>query len=166
MRPAESSSLTITRSLQTAWHALIGDVADLVGQVNDGLRLVEEAPPPATRHRGRRHHDARHEWYRCACASSRLKDVRRASSFSPSILKPAWRRKPCVLEHPGHLLKQSAGNELFDAIQAVVSGRMLYLTPLITGDVLRNLTAPADLADHELTPRQRGAASAGRKASA
>src|SRR6476661_9673952 len=32
----------------------------------------------------------------------------------------------------GYLLKQAAGNELFDAIQAVMSGRT-YLTPLITG---------------------------------
>ena len=54
----------------------------------------------------------------------------------------------------GYLLKQAAGNELFDAIHAVMSGRT-YLTPLITADVLRNLTSPADVAERELTPRQR-----------
>ena len=48
---------------------LIDDVADLVGQVNDGVRLVEDTPPPATRHRRGRHHDARHEWYRCHAAA-------------------------------------------------------------------------------------------------
>ena len=54
----------------------------------------------------------------------------------------------------GYLLKQAAGNELFDAIQAVMSGRT-YLTPLITGDVLRTLTSPTDAAERELTARQR-----------
>jgi DNA-binding NarL/FixJ family response regulator len=47
-----------------------------------------------------------------------------------------------------------AGSELFDAMQAVMNGRT-YLTPLITGDVLRNLTNPADVAERDLTPRQR-----------
>jgi len=53
-----------------------------------------------------------------------------------------------------YLLKQAAGNELFDAIKAVISGRT-YLTPLMTGDVLRKLTSPTDDAQRELTPRQR-----------
>jgi len=53
-----------------------------------------------------------------------------------------------------YLLKQAAGNELFSAIQAVTSGRT-YLTPLITGDVLRNLTTRAEATDRDLTPRQR-----------
>ena len=35
-----------------------------------------------------------------------------------------------------------------------MSGRT-YLTPLITGDVLRKLTSPTDAAERELTPRQR-----------
>ena len=35
-----------------------------------------------------------------------------------------------------------------------MSGRT-YLTPLITGDVLRKLASPADAAERELTPRQR-----------
>jgi DNA-binding NarL/FixJ family response regulator len=54
----------------------------------------------------------------------------------------------------GYLLKQAAGHELFDAIQAVMSGRT-YLTPLITGDVLRKLSSPTDSVERELTPRQR-----------
>jgi DNA-binding NarL/FixJ family response regulator len=54
----------------------------------------------------------------------------------------------------GYLLKQAAGNELFAAIQAVTSGRT-YLTPLITGDVLRKLASTTYAAERELTPRQR-----------
>ena len=53
----------------------------------------------------------------------------------------------------GYVLKQSAGEELIAAIHEVLQGRT-YLTPLITKDVISNLTEspPPDL---KLTPRQR-----------
>ena len=53
----------------------------------------------------------------------------------------------------GYVLKQSAGEELIAAIQEALKGRT-YLTPLITKDVISNLTEspPPDL---KLTPRQR-----------
>ena len=54
----------------------------------------------------------------------------------------------------GYLLKQAAGNELFNAIHAAMNGR-IYLTPLITGEVLQNMGAPSEAAERELTMRQR-----------
>ena len=53
----------------------------------------------------------------------------------------------------GYVLKQSAGEELIGAIQEVLKGRT-YLTPLITKNVIANLTesTPPTV---KLTPRQR-----------
>ena len=53
----------------------------------------------------------------------------------------------------GYVLKHAAGEELLDAIRAVMDGRT-YLTPSITGDVLK-LTASTTQAERELTARQR-----------
>ncbi len=54
----------------------------------------------------------------------------------------------------GFLLKQSAGEELVTAIEDVLRGRT-YLTPLITKDVIANLTTPEPENAVALTPRQR-----------
>jgi DNA-binding NarL/FixJ family response regulator len=54
----------------------------------------------------------------------------------------------------GFLLKQSAGDELITAIEDVLQGRT-YLTPLLTKDVLANLTTPGAAERAVLTPRQR-----------
>jgi DNA-binding NarL/FixJ family response regulator len=54
----------------------------------------------------------------------------------------------------GFLLKQSAGEELLTAIEDVLQGRT-YLTPLITKDVIANLTTPDQDTEVALTPRQR-----------
>ncbi len=51
------------------------------------------------------------------------------------------------------LLKHSAGDELIDAIDEVLNGRM-YLTPAVTRDVLETLEHPGEPA-MELTSRQR-----------
>ena len=53
----------------------------------------------------------------------------------------------------GFLLKHSAGEELVEAIESVLNGRV-YLTPAVTRDVLESLQRP-DSAKFELTPRQR-----------
>ena len=53
----------------------------------------------------------------------------------------------------GFLLKDSAGEELVEAIESVLNGRV-YLTPAVTRDVLETLQRP-DTAKIELTPRQR-----------
>jgi DNA-binding NarL/FixJ family response regulator len=54
----------------------------------------------------------------------------------------------------GYLLKAAAGEELFEAIRAVMAGRV-YLTPHITGDVLRIISGRANQGECQLTSRQR-----------
>jgi DNA-binding NarL/FixJ family response regulator len=132
---------------------LIGDVADLVGQVNDGLRLVEEArrlrPDIVVA-------DITMPGMSGIDAMRRLKAEGSGARFIFLTIHTDARLAAEAMRAgaSGYLLKQAAGNELFDAIQAVTSGRT-YLTPLITGDVLRKLSSPADAAERELTPRQR-----------
>ena len=53
----------------------------------------------------------------------------------------------------GYVLKQSAGDELIEAVRAVAGG-LTYLTPLITRDVLREMAQPGDAERISLTPRQ------------
>jgi DNA-binding NarL/FixJ family response regulator len=53
----------------------------------------------------------------------------------------------------GYVLKHSAGEELITAIREVLQGR-IYLTPLITKDVITTLTEPAPKPAVKLTPRQ------------
>jgi len=132
---------------------LITDVADLVGQVNDGVRLVEET------HRLRPDivvADVTMPGMSGIDAMRRLKAEGSEARFIFLTIHTEARLAAEAMRSgaAAYLLKQSAGNELLDAIQAVMHGRT-YLTPLVTGDVLRNLTAPADTAERELTPRQR-----------
>jgi len=54
----------------------------------------------------------------------------------------------------GYLLKHSAGEELLTAIRTVLDGRT-FLTPMVTREVLQNLSAPEAAAGPKLTPRQR-----------
>src|SRR5262245_42606912 len=132
---------------------LIADVADLVGQVNDGVRLVEEVRRlrpdivvaditmpgmsgiDAMRHLKAEGVEARFIFLTIHGEARLAAEAMRAGASA-------------------YLLKQAAGNELLDAIHAVTEGRT-YLTPLITGDVLRTLTTTVDAAERELTPRQR-----------
>jgi DNA-binding NarL/FixJ family response regulator len=54
----------------------------------------------------------------------------------------------------GFLLKQTAGDELVDAIQEVLHGRV-YLTPAVTRGVIESLKSPTGPPRIELTLRQR-----------
>jgi two-component system, NarL family, response regulator NreC len=54
----------------------------------------------------------------------------------------------------GFLLKHSAGEELLNAIQQTIEGRV-YLTPSLTREVLERMAVPADRSEPELTSRQR-----------
>jgi DNA-binding NarL/FixJ family response regulator len=132
---------------------LIDDVADLVGQVNDGVRLVEET------RRLRPDIVVADITMPVMSGIDAMRQLKAEGSEARFIFLTIHTEARLAAEAmragaSGYLLKQAAGNELFDAIQAVASGRT-YLTPLITGDVLRNLTAPPDPAERELTPRQR-----------
>jgi len=132
---------------------LIDDVADLVGQVNDGVRLVEETrrlrPDIVVA-------DITMPGMSGIDAMRQLKAEGSETRFIFLTIHTEARLAAEAMRSgaSGYLLKQAAGNELFDAIQAVVGGRT-YLTPLITADVLRNLAAPPEAAERELTPRQR-----------
>jgi DNA-binding NarL/FixJ family response regulator len=132
---------------------LINDVADLVGQVNDGVRLLEETrrlrPDIVVA-------DITMPGMSGIDAMRQLKAEGSEARFIFLTIHSEARLAAEALRAgaSGYLLKQAAGNELFDAIKAAMSGRT-YLTPLITGDVLQNLTSPADAAERELTPRQR-----------
>jgi DNA-binding NarL/FixJ family response regulator len=132
---------------------LVGDVAELVGQVNDGLRLVAEArrlrPDIVVA-------DVSMPGMSGIDAMRQLKAEGSEARFIFLTIHAEARLAAEALRSgaSGYLLKQAAGTELFDAIQAVMSGRT-YLTPLITGEVLRSLTAPSDAAERGLTPRQR-----------
>jgi DNA-binding NarL/FixJ family response regulator len=132
---------------------LIDDVADLVGQVNDGVRLVEEArrlrPDIVVA-------DITMPGMSGIDAMRQLKAEGSEARFIFLTIHTEARLAAEAMRSgaSGYLLKQAAGTELFDAIQAVMSGRT-YLTPLITADVLRNLTTPREPAERELTPRQR-----------
>jgi len=132
---------------------LIEDVADLVGRVNDGVRLVEEArrlrPDIVVA-------DITMPGMSGIDAMRQLKAEKSEARFIFLTIHTEARLAAEAMRSgaSAYLLKQAAGGELFDAIQAVAQGRT-YLTPLITGDVLRNLTAPADTGERELTPRQR-----------
>lgn len=53
----------------------------------------------------------------------------------------------------GYLLKDSAGEELVNAIHQVLQGR-IYLTPAITREVLARMAGPDDGGEQPLTPRQ------------
>ena len=132
---------------------LIADVADLVGQVNDGTRLVEETrrlrPDIVVA-------DVTMPGMSGIDAMRQLKAEGVETRFIFLTIHTEARLAAEAMRSgaSAYVLKQAAGNELFDAIQAVTLGRT-YLTPLITGDVLRNLTEPGDTAERELTPRQR-----------
>jgi DNA-binding NarL/FixJ family response regulator len=54
----------------------------------------------------------------------------------------------------GYVLKHSAGEELMRAIHEVLEGRV-YLTPLLTKDVITTLTEPTTQPAVQLTTRQR-----------
>ena len=132
---------------------LIGDVADLVGQVNDGVRLVEEVrrlrPDIVVA-------DITMPGMSGIDAMCQLKAEGSEARFIFITIHTEARLAAEAMRSGAHgyLLKQAAGKELLDAIKAVAAGRT-YLTPLITGDVLRNLGTPDEPGTRELTPRQR-----------
>src|SRR5262245_62770595 len=126
---------------------LIGNVADLVGQVNDGVRLVEDV------RRLRPDIVVTDITMPGMSGIDAMRQLKAEGSDARFIFLTIHTEARLAAEDmraggSGYLLKQAAGNELFVAIQAVSSGRT-YLTPLITGEVLRKLTSPTDAADRE-----------------
>jgi DNA-binding NarL/FixJ family response regulator len=132
---------------------LIADVADLVGQANDGLQLVAEAkrlrPDIVVA-------DVTMPGLSGIDAMRRLKAEGSSSRFIFLTIHADARLAAEAMRSgaSGYLLKRAAGDELLGAIHAVANGRT-YVTPLITGGLLQQLTAPALNNQRELTPRQR-----------
>ena len=54
----------------------------------------------------------------------------------------------------GFLLKESAGDELVTAIRHVLDGKV-YITPIVTKDVMERMSRPTKATEPQLTPRQR-----------
>jgi DNA-binding NarL/FixJ family response regulator len=54
----------------------------------------------------------------------------------------------------GYVVKHAAGEELIEALRLAVAGRT-YLSPLVSGDVVRRLAQGAPSPQDTLTPRQR-----------
>ena len=132
---------------------LIDEVADLVGRVADGQQLVERArvlkPDIIVS-------DITMPVMSGLDALRQLKAEHSSARFifltvhtEASVAAEAMRAGAC-----GYLLKAAAGEELLDAIRAVMANR-IYLTPHIAGDVLRMISQPADRQEHHLTSRQR-----------
>jgi DNA-binding NarL/FixJ family response regulator len=131
---------------------LIGDVAELVGQVNDGLRLVEEAlrlePDVVVA-------DVSMPGLSGIDAMRRLRAEGSSARFvfvtvhTDTLLAAEAMRSGAS----GYLLKHAAGEELIDAIHAVMAGHA-YLTPLLTREVLQ-LKSATTSPERELTSRQR-----------
>lgn len=132
---------------------LISEVADLVGQVTDGQQLVNSA--------------------------RRLKPDIIVSDITMPVMSGLDALRQLKLEQPhvrfifltvhaearvaaeamragacGYLLKAAAGEELLEAIRAVMAGRT-YLTPHIAREVLQTISQPTDQHERLLTSRQR-----------
>lgn len=130
---------------------LIADVGDLIGQVNDGVRLVDEvrrlAPDIVVADVTMPGMSGIDAMRRLRADGSRAKFIFMTIHEEPLLAAEAMRAGAS-----GYLLKQAAGEELLQAINAVTAGRT-YLTPLLTRDVLQ-LNA-ASIGERELSPRQR-----------
>lgn len=131
---------------------LIADVAELVGKVGDGLALVREA---SALHPDIVISDISMPQLSGIDAMRRL----RAAGLQPHFIFLTVHTEERLAAEAmrsgasGYLLKHAAGEELIDAIRAVMQGHT-YVTPLVTKGLLRKLYAPAPPSHQDLTPRQ------------
>lgn len=131
---------------------LIAEAADLVAVVNDGRQLVESA---------RAHRpdiivsDMMMPVINGLDAMRQLKADGSLARFIFLTIHGDARLAAQALRAgaAGYLLKQSAGEELLEALSTVMDGRT-YLTPLITKDVLWTMSNAVDDSAPTLTPRQ------------
>jgi DNA-binding NarL/FixJ family response regulator len=132
---------------------LISEVADLVGQVADGRQLVDSAR--------RLKPDIIISDVSMPVMSGldALRQLKAEGSEARFIFLTVHTEAQLAAEAmragaSGYLLKAAAGEELFEAIRAAMAGRV-YLSPHITGDVLRTIAAWANQGERQLTTRQR-----------
>ena len=129
---------------------LVGEVADLVGQVGDGEQLVDRARQLKP--------DIIISDVSMPVMSGldALRQLKAEGSQCRFIFLTVHTEAQLAAEAiragaQAYLLKASAGEELFEAIRAVMGGRV-YLTPHVTKDVLRTISAQEN---RQLTSRQR-----------
>jgi DNA-binding NarL/FixJ family response regulator len=132
---------------------LIGEVADLVGQVADGRQLVELArrlePDVIVSDVTMPVMGGVEALRQLKAEGSTARFVFLTVHTEPQLAAEALRAGAY-----GYLLKAAAGEELFEAIRAAMAGRV-YLTSYITRDVLQRISRPSDRDDRLLTSRQR-----------
>jgi two-component system, NarL family, response regulator NreC len=132
---------------------LISEVADLVAQVADGRQLVDSAR--------RLKPDIIISDVSMPVMSGldALRQLKAEGSQAHFIFLTVHTEAQLAAEAmragaSGYLLKAAAGEELFEAIRAAMAGRV-FLSPHITGDVLRTISGRANQGERELTSRQR-----------
>jgi DNA-binding NarL/FixJ family response regulator len=132
---------------------LISEVADLVGQVADGRQLVDSAR--------RLKPDIIISDISMPVMSGldALRQLKAEGSQARFIFLTMHTEAQLATEAmragaSGYLLKAAAGEELFEAIRAAMAGRV-FLSPHITGDVLRTISGRANQGERQLTSRQR-----------
>ena len=132
--------------------ALLKDRFDLVGTVGDGSALIDAAcklrPDVIIADVAMPVLSGMDALRRLKAAKTAAKVIMLTMHADAELATEAFRAGAS-----GFVLKVSAGEELVTAIQEVVQGRM-YLTPLITEDVISTLTEPAPKPAVKLTPRQ------------
>jgi DNA-binding NarL/FixJ family response regulator len=132
---------------------LLKDHFELVGVVGNGSELIDAArklrPDVIVADISMPVVSGLEALRRLKAARSNAKVVFLTMHADAQLATEAFRAGAC-----GYVLKQSAGEELIGALHEVLQGRT-YLTPLITKDVIANLTESTPEPAVKLTPRQR-----------
>lgn len=131
---------------------LVGEVADLVAQVQDGKQLVEAVqrlkPDIVVSDVAMPVMSGLEALRQLKAGGSKVRFIFLTVHTEPQLATQAIRAGAC-----GYLLKAAAGEELLDAIRAVMADR-IYLTPHITKDVLQTMSQSAADSSPSLSPRQ------------
>lgn len=131
---------------------LVGEVAELVAQVKNGEQLVEAVrrlkPDIVVSDVTMPVMSGLEALRQLKAEGSKARFIFLTVHTQPQIATQAIRAGAC-----GYLLKAAAGEELLDAIRAVMADR-IYLTPHITKDVLETLSQSADGGERSLSSRQ------------
>jgi len=141
--------------LLEAFARMLSATCDVVGTVTDGRALLEAAPR------------LKPDVIVLDISMPNLNGIDACRLLQPKLPKVKWvfltvnedpdlAREAFRLGASGFLLKNSAGSELFTAIQRVMAGRR-YITPLILGGMPEGifLSQPAPAHTDKLTDRER-----------
>lgn len=131
---------------------LVGEVADLVAQVENGKQLVEAVqrlkPDIVVSDVTMPVMSGLEALRQLKAGGSKTRFIFLTVHTEPQLATQAIRDGAC-----GYLLKAAAGEELLDAIRAVMADR-IYLTPHITKDVLQTMSRSTDGGGPSLSSRQ------------